>query len=219
VCYPDKLSLAGEGSQNLTGNQAQIKRKRGGQKGNRNARKHGFYSGTLSPAETSQLWNVTNVEGVDPEVAFIRVKLQSSLRYDPGNRRVIREASRLLVKWYSANYGLDPTDRNYLKTVVENLLEIASLRQSASPRLAKINCNPTKRIVRILTIKSPAGSHLTYEKELLNSRKNSHFYKTNHPGFPHGLPPFDPDNNIFCIYAQNDIIERFPLLLFSSHEV
>jgi len=155
---------------------------RGGQKGNRNARKHGFYSGTLSPAETSQLWNVTNVEGVDPEIAFIRVKLQSSLRYDPGNRRIIREASRLLVKWYSANYRLDPTDRNYLTTVVENLLEIASLRQSASPRLAKINGNPTKRIVRILTTKSAAGSHLTYEKELLISIKNSHFYRTNHPG-------------------------------------
>ena len=133
MCYPDKLGPAGEVSQNLTANQTQIKSKRGGQKGNRNARKHGFYSGTLSPAETSQLWNITNVEGVDPEVAFIRVKLQSSLRYDPGNRRVIREASRLLVKWYSANYRLDPTDRNYLKTIVENLLEIASLRQSASP--------------------------------------------------------------------------------------
>ena len=214
MCYPNKLDAAGEASQN-----PQIKRKRGGQKGNRNARKHGFYSGTLSPAETSQLWNITNLEGVDPEVAFVRVKLQSSLQYDPGNRRVIREASRLLVKWYSANYWLDPTDRNYLTTVVENLLEIASLRQSPSPRLAKINCNPTKRIVRILTTEYAAGSRLTYEKELSNSRKNSDFCKTNHPGFPHALPPFDPDNNIFCIYAQNDIIERFPLLLFSSHEV
>src|SRR4030042_5549969 len=70
------------------------------------------------------------------------------------------------------------------KTVVENLLEIVSLRQCASSRLAKINGNPTKRIVRILTTKSAAGSHLTYEKELLNSRENSHFYKTNHLGFP-----------------------------------
>jgi hypothetical protein len=43
---------------------------------------------------------------------------------------------------------------------------------------------PTKRIVRILTIESAAGGRLTYEKELLNSRKNSRFYKTNHPGFP-----------------------------------
>jgi uncharacterized protein YjcR len=133
VRYPNKSSPAGEASRNLTANPTQVKRKRGGQKGNRNARTHGFYSGTLSPAETSQLWNITNLEGVDPEIALIRVKLQSSLQYDPGNRRVIREASRLLVKWYSANYRLDPTDRSYLKTIVENLLEIASMRESASP--------------------------------------------------------------------------------------
>ena len=116
----------------MTANRTEIKRRRGGQKGNRNARKHGFYSGTLSPAETSQMWSITNLEGVDPEIALIRVKLQSSLRHDPGNRRVISEASRLLVKWYSANYRLDPADRSYLKTVVENFLEIASMRQSTS---------------------------------------------------------------------------------------
>ena len=115
----------------MTANQTQTKRKRGGQEGNRNACKHGFYSGTLSPAETRQLWSITNLEGVDPEIAFIRVKLQSSLQHDPGNRRVIREASRLLVRWYSANYQLDATDSNYLKRVVENILEIASVRQSA----------------------------------------------------------------------------------------
>jgi hypothetical protein len=138
MCYSDESNLAGEVSKNVTANQTQIKRKRGGQKGNRNACKHGFYSGTLSPVETSQLWNITTLEGVDPEIAFIRVKLQSSLQYDPANRRVITEASRLLVKWYSANYRLDPTDRNYLKTVVENLLEIASLRQSATPHGSQI---------------------------------------------------------------------------------
>jgi len=132
VRYSDKLNPVGEVSQNVTANQTQTKRKRGGQKGNRNARRHGFYSATLSPAETRQLWNITNLEGVDPEIAFVRVKLQSSLQHDPGNLRVIREASRLLVKWYSANYRLDPADRNYLKSVVENLLEIASMRHSTS---------------------------------------------------------------------------------------
>jgi len=122
----------------VTANQTQIKRKRGGQKGNRNARKHGFYSGTLSPAETRQLWNITNLEGVDPEIALMRVKLQSSLQHDPGNRRVIREASGLIVKWYSENYGLDATDSRYLKTVVESLLETAYLRQSAGPQGSQI---------------------------------------------------------------------------------
>jgi uncharacterized protein YjcR len=116
----------------VTANQTQAKKSRGGQKGNRNARKHGFYSTTLSPAEISQLWNITNLEDVDPEIAFIRVKLQSSLQSNPVNRRVITEASRLLVKWYSENYRLDATERHYLKTVVDNLLEIASMRQSAT---------------------------------------------------------------------------------------
>jgi hypothetical protein len=115
----------------MTANPTQIKRRRGGQKGNRNACKHGFYSAALSPAETSEVWNITNLEGVAPEMALIRVKLQSSLQHNPGNRRVIREASRLIVKWYSENYGLDATCRSYLKTVVDGLLETASLRHSA----------------------------------------------------------------------------------------
>jgi hypothetical protein len=133
VCYPDKPNLAGEVSQNLSAKTTQTKRKRGGQKGNRNARKHGFYSATLSPAEIRQLRNITNLEGVDPEIAFIRVKLQSSLQHDPGNRRVIREASRLIVKRYSTDYRLDRADCSYLKIVVDKMLEIASLRHSAGP--------------------------------------------------------------------------------------
>ena len=116
----------------MTAKQTQSKRKRGGQKGNRNARKHGFYSAALSPAETRELWTITNQEGVDPEIALIRVRLQSSLQHDPGNRRVIEEASRLLVKWYAADYGLDPTDRSYLKAVVDDILETAAVPQAAN---------------------------------------------------------------------------------------
>jgi hypothetical protein len=132
VRHSNNSNPAAETSRKPTANPPQTKRKRGGQKGNRNARKHGFYSDTLTPGETRQLWDLTNLEGVDPEVALIRVKLQSSLQHDPGNRRVIGEASRLLVKWYSANYRLDRTDRNYLKTVVDLILEIDSLRRSAA---------------------------------------------------------------------------------------
>jgi hypothetical protein len=138
VCDPDKSNPACGASRNLTLNPTQVKRKRGAQTGNRNARKHGFYSATLSPAETQELWNITTLEGVDSEIALIRVKLQSSLRYDPGNRRVIREASRLLAQWYSANYRLDGSDRSCLKTIVENLLEIASMRHPASPHGSQI---------------------------------------------------------------------------------
>ena len=111
----------------------QNKAKRGGQIGNQNARKHGFYSTTLTPAETCQVQNITNLEGVDPEIALLRVKLQSSLQHGPANHRLLTEASRLLVKSYSVQYHLDPTDRAYLKTVIDNILEIALARRSAGP--------------------------------------------------------------------------------------
>jgi hypothetical protein len=128
VSYPDRSGPQGEVSQNVMANQTETKRKRGGQKGNGNARKHGFYSDTLSPAQAQQVWNIINREGVDFEIAAIRVKLQSSLEANPGNRRVIGEASRLLVKWYSQKFGLDSTDRGDLKNIVENILETVAAR-------------------------------------------------------------------------------------------
>ena len=55
-----------------------------------------------------------------------------------------------------------------------------------------------------LTTESAGGNRLAYEKESSNSWKTSHSYKTNHPAFPHTPPPYDPNNNISCIYARND---------------
>ena len=113
----------------MTANQTQIRRKRGAQKGNRNARKHGFYSAALGPAKENDVLNIVTLEGVDPEIALMRVKLQSCLRRGPANRRVIREASRRVVKWYSEDYGLDATTCSYLKAIVADLLETASMRR------------------------------------------------------------------------------------------
>jgi hypothetical protein len=131
------------------------RRKRGGQKGNLNARKHGFYSPTLSPAETDQLWAIANIEGVDPRIALLRVKLQSSLQHDPGNRRVLTDASRLLAKAYSDMYSLDAADSNYLKTFIERILESIVIRQTLSlPAQEYKRPVLTKRIMCTLTTSS-----------------------------------------------------------------
>jgi len=131
----------------MTANQTQTNRKRGGQKGNRNARKHGFYSAT------SRLPRCPSPYDKKGRVPF--------------------------GIWHSS--FICHLDFAIWALAFELYLSFASLRQSASPRLAKIDGNRTKRIVRTLTTKSAAGGHLTYERDLLNSGKNSHFYKTNHP--------------------------------------
>jgi hypothetical protein len=63
----------------------------------------------------------------------------------------------------------------------ELCLPFASLRQSANPRSSQSNgqIDETNRVYFNNRI-----GRLTYGRELLNSRKNSNFYKTNHPGFP-----------------------------------
>lgn len=170
----------------MTANQTQTRRKRGGQQGNRNARKHGFYSGSLSPAETSRMWNITSLEGIDPEIALIRVKLESCLQHDPGSRRVIREASRFLVKWYSESYGLDATTRSYLKTVVRHLLETASMRQSAVLQSSQKQMadDETNRMYFSSSISHPAC-----DKEHLNLGKTRDFSETNPSQLRRVTPP------------------------------
>ena len=100
-----------------------MKRKRGGQWGNQNARKHGFYSSALSSTEICEFWNITNLEGIEPEIAVLRIKLRSVLQHNPDNKRVLGEASKLLSKWFCTKYRLEGKDTNYLKMVINRILE------------------------------------------------------------------------------------------------
>ena len=48
------------------------KQKRGGQKGNRNAAKHGFYSRIFDEAERFDFNDAAGIEGIDEEIALIK---------------------------------------------------------------------------------------------------------------------------------------------------
>ena len=106
------------------------KRKRGGQQGNQNARKHGFYSVNLNPREICEFWNIINLGGIEPELAVLRMKLGSAIGYDPGNCRVLREASHLLVKWYRSKFHLGSKDNAEFKKFVRNILNTAGTNHS-----------------------------------------------------------------------------------------
>ena len=98
-----------------------MERKRGGQKGNHNARKHGFYSSSLTAEEISWYWNLTVTEGVDPETAIIRIKLQNFIQQQEVNSDVLEKAARLLVNVCRAKYKLNRTQAAGLRQVVLNL--------------------------------------------------------------------------------------------------
>ena len=103
-----------------------IKRKRGGQKGNQNARKHGFYSSSLTPDEINRYWDIYIHESIDPEMAVLRVKLQSLISQSPVSPHILREVVRLIVKWSAKKYHLDRSGSATLKAAVEEALERSS---------------------------------------------------------------------------------------------
>ena len=102
-----------------------LTRKRGGQPGNRNARKHGFYSTNMSPREICEFYKMLNLGGVDREIAILRIKIGSALYSTLRNRRVLADASRLLAKWCRSKYHLVAEENIELKKLVRHILEEA----------------------------------------------------------------------------------------------
>src|SRR4030042_1423218 len=99
------------------------KRHRGGQPGNQNARKHGFYSLYMTRPEIRELLKILDREDIDRGISMLRIKLKSVLRLDPANRRVLREAVRLLYKWYIIENQFIGAEKTEFKKSVRLIFE------------------------------------------------------------------------------------------------
>ena len=101
---------------------AKPKRKRGGQPDNQNARKHGFYSNVLDEAERLDFELATGVEGIDDEIALLRVKIKSILENEPENIKLIMQATNTLAGLVKISYNMTKEQRKGLKKAMGNVL-------------------------------------------------------------------------------------------------
>ncbi len=101
---------------------AEAKRKRGAPKGNQNARKHGFYSKVLDEAEQLDFELATGVEGIDDEIALLRVKIKSILAHDPENINLIMQVTNTLARLVKTRYNISKEDKKGLKEAIANVL-------------------------------------------------------------------------------------------------
>ncbi len=106
---------------------AQAKKRRGAPKGNQNARKHGFYSRVLDEAEQLDFELATGVEGIDDEIALLRVKIKSILTRDPENIKLIMQATNTLARLVRTRYNIGKEDRKGLKEAIGNVLRDIAL--------------------------------------------------------------------------------------------
>jgi hypothetical protein len=98
----------------------EIKRKRGAPKGK--SRKHGFYAKVLDEAERLDFEQAAGVDGIDDEIALLRLKIKSVLEKDPENIRLIMAATNALASLVKTRYRISREQRKGLKEAIGNVL-------------------------------------------------------------------------------------------------
>ena len=104
-----------------------VVRRRGAPKGNQKARKHGFYSKVLDEAEQLDLELATGVEGIDDEIALLRVKIKSILAHEPDNVKLIMQVTDTLARLVRVKYNINKKDKKGLKEAIGNVLKDIAL--------------------------------------------------------------------------------------------
>jgi len=96
--------------------------KPGARKGNQNARKHGFYSKVLDDSERADYLRAIADEGLDSEIALLRVKIKSLVARDPDNVRLIMQATNALVRLVQTRYNIAKSDKQGLREAITGVL-------------------------------------------------------------------------------------------------
>ena len=97
-------------------------KKRGAPKGNQNARKHGFYSQVLDESEKLQLEQALGIEGIDEEIAILRVKLRTLIDKQPDRLDLHFEAANTIARLVRTRYSITKEQKNSLKEAITKVL-------------------------------------------------------------------------------------------------
>jgi len=101
--------------------------KRGAPKGNQNARKHGFYSQALTEAEKLQMEEAALVDGLDQEIALLRIKLRELVENSPDRIDLHLEAASTLARLVRTRYQISKEQKKSLKEAITKVLtEVAA---------------------------------------------------------------------------------------------
>ena len=96
--------------------------KRGAPKGNQNARKHGFYSQVLNESEQLQLEQARGIEGIDEEIAILRVKLRTLIDKQPDRFNLHLEAANTIARLVRTRYSITREQKKSLKEAITKVL-------------------------------------------------------------------------------------------------
>ena len=101
---------------------AKAEKKRGTLERVRRVRQPGFYTRVLDEAERMDFELASGVEGIDDEIALLRVKIKSILCHDPENVRLIMNMTNALERLIRTRYNITKEQKKGLKEAIGNVL-------------------------------------------------------------------------------------------------
>ncbi len=96
-------------------------------RGRQASRRPGFYARVLDEAEKLDFDLAADVNGIDDEIALLRVKIKSILEHDPENVKLIMHATNALERLIMTRYKITREQRKGLKEAIGNVLKDIAL--------------------------------------------------------------------------------------------
>ena len=93
------------------------------QGGSQSVKKLGFYGRVLDEAEKLDFELASGVDGIDEEIALLRVKIKSIMGDDPKNLKLLVEATNALERLIRTRYKISKEQRKGLKEAIGNVLK------------------------------------------------------------------------------------------------
>jgi len=91
-------------------------------KGERKGRPRGFYSRALDEAEKLELEEASHIEGIDEEIALLRVKLRKILEEQPERIDLHFEAANIIARLVRTRYQITKEQKKSLKEAIQKVL-------------------------------------------------------------------------------------------------
>jgi hypothetical protein len=91
-------------------------------KGGRKSSPRGFYSRALDEAEKLELEEASHIEGIDEEIALLRVKLRELLEEQPERIDLHLEAANIIARLIRTRYQITREQKKSLKEAIQKVL-------------------------------------------------------------------------------------------------
>lgn len=91
-------------------------------KGKKQSSTRGFYGRALDEAEKLELDEASHVEGIDEEIALLRVKLRELLEEQPERIDLHFEAANIIARLVKTRYQITKEQKKSLKEAIQKVL-------------------------------------------------------------------------------------------------